>query len=425
MNNFERYNKAIYFLEGLSNLPLESEYTAKGQKSEIYLKRMRYFLDLIGNPDRKLKFIHIAGTAGKGTVTTMVHEILHAAGKNVGSFTSPFVTTSIEKIKVKDKYIAPGELADIVEELKPFIDKAYLEGPYGRPSYFEIFLAIAFIYFQRQKCEWIVLEVGLGGIYDATNVIEHPAITAITNIDYDHTEILGKTLKQIAYNKAGIIKKGSNFFTAEQRLPMLKMFKDICREKKVPFYQVPRQASYQEYNRALASAITHSLGIGGAAVKKGIRNSRLQCRFEVMQGRPQVILDGAHNRSKIRSTIDNLKNAKFKKLRLIIGMAENKDSTSILEQIIPLADKVYASRFQIKERKCAHPKMLLEKSRRYLKKNARMEMFLDPERALSSALQEAGKGDLVLVVGSFFLAGELRKKWFPEKWVLEYRKSFA
>ncbi len=422
--NFERYYKAISYLEGLTNLPLQGDYMIDRQHAGIYLKRMRYFLDLLGNPDKDLKFIHIGGTAGKGSVTNMVHDILSVAGKNVGSFTSPFVTTSIEKIKVKDKYIAPDELADIVDHLKPFIDKAYLEGPYGRPSYFEIFLAIALLYFRQQKCEWAVLEVGLGGRYDATNVIEKAIVTAITTIDYDHTEILGKTLPLIAYDKAGIIKKGSVFFTTEQRPALIKMFADICAEKKVPFKQLPKEEYYQDYNISLATAITQHLGIAEKHIEKGIHNSHLQCRFEIMQEEPLVVLDGAHNRSKIRSTIENLAKTKFKKLHLIIGIAENKDSASILGQIVPLADRVYVSRFQLKDRKCAHPKTLLKAAKKYLKKGSKIEMFLDPEQALAKALAEATKDDLVLVTGSFFLAGEMRKKWLPEEWVLTHRKGF-
>ncbi len=424
MNNFERYHDAINFLEGLSNLPLDGDYMIKQRHLGVYLKRMRYFLELIGNPDKGMKYIHITGTAGKGTVTNMIHEILNVSGKNVGSFTSPFVTTSIEKIKVKDSYISPDELADIVEYLKPFIDKAYLTGPYGRPSYFEIFLAIAFIYFKQQKCEYVVLEVGLGGRYDATNVIEKAVATAITTIDYDHTHILGKTLKEIAYDKAGIIKKGSAFFTAEQRPDLIKIFDVICKEKKLKLNQIQYQENYQEYNKALASEITRSLGVSEQDIKKGIAIARLQCRFEIIQKRPFVVLDGAHNRSKIRSTIVNLENLIFNKLYLIVGLAENKDDTLILNQIIPLADKVYITRFQTKDRKCAHPKELTERSQKYLKKSARTETFLDPSQALTKALSKAKEDDLVLVTGSFFLAGEMRKKWFPEKWILSKRKNF-
>ncbi len=424
MNNFERYYDAINFLEGLSNLPLNGDYMVKQRHLGVYLKRMRYFLNLIGNPDRGMKYIHITGTAGKGSVTNMIHEILHASDKKVGSFTSPFVTTSIEKIKVGDVYIDPDEFVGIVEYLKPYIDKAYLEGPYGRPSYFEIFLAIAFIYFKRQKCEWVVLEVGLGGRYDATNVIEKAHITAITLIDYDHTQILGKTLKEIAFDKAGIIKKDSLFFTAEQRPALIKIFEEICKDKKVKLTQIPHQINYQEYNKVLASSIAKSIGISEAYIEKGIAAARLQCRFEIIQGKPLVVLDGAHNRSKIRSTIVNLKNLKFNKLHLILGLAENKDETLILDQIIPFADRVYMTRFQIKDRKCAHPKKLAKRSRKYLKKSASIETFLDPHMALARALEDAKDDDLVLVAGSFFLAGEMRKKWFPEEWILEKKRSY-
>lgn len=423
MDTFRRYHQAVDFLEGLSNLPAEKDYMRDRGNPSLYLKRMRYFLALLGNPDRAFKFVHITGTAGKGTVTTMVHEILAASGKKVGSFTSPFVTTSIEKIRVGERYIAPDELADIVEYLKPYIDRAYTSGPYGRPSYFELFLAIAFVYFKRQKCEWVALEVGLGGRYDATNVIEKPVITAITNIDYDHTEVLGKTLTQIGRDKAGIIKKGSRFFTAEQRPLLLRMFQKICDEKKVALRQIPRQKNYQEYNSALAAAISRSLGIQEKHIIRGIRQTRLQCRFEIMQENPLVVLDGAHNRAKIRSTIENLHRLRFRKLYLIIGTADNKDKVSMLEQIVPLADRIMFTRFQIKDRKCAHPKELLALSRRFLKRGVKTELLLDPEQALAHAARHATQKDLILAVGSFFLTGELRKNWIPEEKILQTRKN--
>lgn len=392
--------------------------------ADVYLKRMRYFLELLGNPDRGRKFIHIAGTSGKGTVTNMIHEILLTSGKKVGSFTSPFVTTSIEKIKAGDKYISPDEFADIVDYLKPFIDKSYVNGPYGRPSYFEIFLAITLVYFKKQKCDWVILEAGLGGRYDATNVIEKPVITAITNIDYDHTELLGKTLKKIAFDKAGIIKRGSEFFTAEQRVSLLKIFGEICREKHVPLHQLPRQNNYQKRNKELATAIARYLKISEKHIARGIKNARLMCRFETVQNKPLVIIDGAHNRSKIKTTVDNLKEIKFEKLYLIVGIAENKDHASILKQIIPLADYIFFTRFQNRGRECAHPKKLLIKAKKYLKKKASTEIFLDLERAALHALKKAGPEDLILIVGSFFLAGEARKFWFSEERILERRKIF-
>lgn len=424
MSKFEKYYKAINYLEGFSNLPLEGDYMIDNNHADIYIKRMRYFLNLVGNPDRNIKYIHITGTSGKGTVTNTIHEVLNAAGKKVGSFTSPSVTTSIEKIKVENKYISPDEFAEIVDYLKPYIDLAYIKGPYGRPSYFEIFLAIAFIYFQKQKCEWVVLEVGLGGRYDATNVIEKPIIAAITNIDYDHTEILGKTLKKIALDKAGIIKKGSVFFTTELKLPLLNIFKKICREKSVLPNILTKQDSYQKNNIELITSITRYIGIEDKYISQGIKTARLVCRFETIQDKPRVVLDGAHNRSKIRTTISNLKLLKYNKLYLVIGIADNKDHISILEQIIPEADYIYFTRFQNKDRKVAHPKDLLKKSKKYFKKIAKSEVCLDSEKALFEALKYAGNNDLILVTGSFFLVGELRKHWYPENTILEKRISF-
>ncbi len=424
MNKFERYYSAINFLEGLNNLPLKGDYMIDSSHADVYLKRMKYFLNLIGNPDKNFKYIHIAGTAGKGTVTNMVHEILFTSGKKVGSFTSPSITTSIEKIKITDKYIHPDEFADIVDYIKPFIDKAYTKGPYGRPSYFEIFFAIALVYFQRQKCEWVILEVGLGGRYDATNVIEKPIITAITNIDYDHTELLGKTLKKIAYDKAGIIKQGSVLITTEQRPSLLKIFNDICDEKNASLLALPKKSDYKEYNKELATAIARYVGVNDKYIAKGINNSKLMCRFEIMSDKPIVVLDGAHNRSKIKTTIVNLKNIKFKKLYLIIGIANNKDHISILKQIIPQANNVFFTRFQNKDRKCSHPKELLAKSRQYFKDGTVSKIYLDPEDALFKTFKLAKSDDLILVTGSFFLTGELRKHWYSEEWILKNRKGF-
>jgi dihydrofolate synthase / folylpolyglutamate synthase len=424
MDTEDAYFKAIDFLEGLVNLPLRGDYMIDSHHADIYLKRMRYFLGLLGDPDKGMKFIHIAGTSGKGTVTSTLHTILHSARKNVGSFTSPSVTTSIEKIKVGDLYIPPDEFAYLVDHLKPFIDKAYINGPYGRPSYFEIFFAIALVYFQKKKCEWVVLEVGLGGRYDATNVIEKPLVSAITNIDYDHTELLGKTLQKIAFDKAGIIKQGSVVYTTEQRTAITRVFENICKEKRVILHRLPKQANYREYNNVLARAIAQHIGIDEVSITRGIQHTRLPCRFEVMQHKPLVILDGAHNRSKIRTTIENLKKLTFDKLHVIIAIADNKDHISILEQIIPEADHIYFTRFQNRNRACSHPKELLVTSKQYVKKRTTSEIFLDAESALRNALQCAGPQDLILVVGSFFLAGELRTYWYPEHVVLKKRTSF-
>ncbi|MDE1967244.1 MAG: hypothetical protein KGI45_04235 [Patescibacteria group bacterium] len=389
---------------------------------ERYLKRMRFFLELIGDPHRGMKFIHITGTAGKGTVTNLVHEMLYASGRNVGSFTSPFVTTYIEKIRVGNRFIPPDEFAEIVEYLKPYIDHADKSCRFGRPSYFEALLAIGFIYFRRRKCDIIVLEAGCGGRFDATNVIEDPLITAITNIDYDHTDIFGKNLKNIAFEKAGIIKKGSHFFTSEKRKNLLEIFKSECRKTGANWTILPKTDDYMETNFILASTIAKTLGVSERQIAKGAKTHRLPCRFEKMQDSPTVILDGAHNRIKMRSTAENLRKMRFKRSHLVIAISANKDKRAILREIIPFTDHAYFTRFQVKERRCSHPAELIKASRPFLKPKASIETYLDPNRALGSALKKASSKDLVLVTGSFYLAGELRRIWVSEDRILRRRR---
>ncbi|MEK7616203.1 MAG: hypothetical protein AAB420_03295 [Patescibacteria group bacterium] len=388
MSDFSRYYNAVKYLEGLVNIQSGPNYmSGKTHDPSIYIKRMQWFLDLLGNPERGFKYIHITGTAGKGTVASTIHYSLHTSGHKTGLFTSPFVTTSIEKIQVGDLYIDPLEFAQIVEDLKPKIDEAFAKCPWGGPSYFERFLAIALIYFKKMQCEYVVLEVGCGGRYDATNVIPAPEISAITNIDYDHMHILGKTLTKIAGDKAGIIKRGSKFFTTEARPRLRKIMEDICKEQGPEF----------NYIKGGNKELVEAMGFRAEEVK-------LPARFEIVQEKPIVIIDGAHNRAKFRYTAEKLKQLTFDKLHLVVALAANKEREIIEE--IP-ADVVYPTRFQNAERKCMN-----------------LGGYTDSGQALDAALAAARSNDLVLVTGSFYLAGELRTRWYPEEDILVHRSAF-
>ena len=387
MLDFSRYHDAVRYMEGLSNIASGPDYMkSRPHDPSIYIKRMQWFLDLIGNPERGFKYIHITGTAGKGTVASMIHRSLIMDHKKAGLFTSPFVTTSIEKIQVGDLYIAPDEFADIVKAMKPKIDQAFAKCPWGGPSYFERFLAIALIYFKKLQCQWVVLEVGCGGRYDATNVIPAPIISAITNIDYDHTHILGKTLTKIARDKAGIIKKGSKFFTTETRPRLRQIMEDICKEQ---------SASYA-YVKGGNKELVEAMGFKTADVQ-------LPARFEIVQQKPLVIIDGAHNKAKIRHTAEQLKKLKFNKLHLVFALAANKDR-SITNQIP--ADFIYPTRFSNPERQCMN-----------------LGGYTDAHQALDAALKKAGPDDAILITGSFYLAGELRQRWYAEESILNARLS--
>ncbi|MBI2552138.1 hypothetical protein HYW17_02460 [Candidatus Uhrbacteria bacterium] len=433
---FEAYFETIRFLEGLKNVPGQKDYMRDRNEPEKYLKRMRYFFELIGILNQtQFKFIHIAGTSGKGSVTAMLHEVLRAAGRRVGSFSTPFTTTSIEKIRVGDQYISPQELAHIVDELKPYITRAYLKSPYGGPSYFEIWFAIAVKYFLRQKCKWVVLEVGLGGKYDPGVLINGCVATVLTNVDYDHTHLLGSTLTKIGREKAGIMRRGVPFFTAEARPQLTRMFEKMGKQKgaKVMDIKALKHESiktlqlgmdYKGKNTALVWEIAKYFKIPERAIIKGIKKARLPCRFEGMRKRPLVILDGAHSVSKMRATVANVERVKFRKLHLVLAIAADKDIDGICKVIAPEADQIYITRFDMPLRKCAHPRELLRVVKKYAKRGTRAEVDMDCRDALSAALAAVLADDLVLVTGSFFLAGELRKRWYSEGKILKERKSF-
>lgn len=423
MAKFERYHQAVAFLEGFFNLPLENEFLLKHSANDpgVFVKRMEDLLKRLGNPEKDFKVIHVTGTAGKGSVSLGIQQNLVRAGMKTGLFTSPFVTTQLEKIQVNDLYISPNNFADIVEELKPVIDEMHLQGKYGRPSYFELCLGIALVYFKQQKCQWVVLEVGCGGRHDATNVVLQPKATVITNIDYDHTQLLGKTLTKIARDKAGIIKKGSLFFTTEKRPKLQKMFKDICQKVGARFHVVKAGDSYQERNQTLVKSVIAGLGF---RFNPKALEVKLPARFEVMSQKPLVIIDGAHSPVKMAATAHNLKQLKYGRCHLVIGMAANKDGADILAEIVPLADHIYFTRFQIKERRAADPKTLKIQAAKYQKRGVKSQMFLDPRRALMAARKNAKSNDLILVTGSFFLAGDLRREWISEEVILKNRRSF-
>lgn len=435
---FEQYRQDINFLEGLANIP-KTTYLLGPKDKSIFIKRVKNFLSLVDNPQDDLKFIHITGTSGKGSTVKVLESLIADAGLKAASFTSPFATTSIEKISINNRFISPADFHNILEEkIKPALDKYVLKFS-DNLSYFEIWLVIAFLYFKQKKCDWVILEAGLGGLHDATNVIKSPKITAITNIGLDHTHILGKTKEKIATDKAGIIKKNSIFLTNEKNKKLLKIFETTCRQKKAWFiknenlvknyktnnyFSTPKQAE----NLNLALNILSLIKIQPKNTQKIINNFQLICRQETMQKNPQVILDGAHNKDKLKNIINFVKTKKYKKLYLVLAFAENKNYTTSLKKLLAICDGLYITRFIVDVRKSAELKKLYQSSRHIARSRLRdkkinthlpISIYNDPHQALAMALKKAKKEDLVLVTGSFFLTGELRKKWISEDYILK------
>ena len=422
-NSFAKYKEALHFVDNISTYSTHKKIRVAKNSPDFFLARRKYYLKLVGSPEKYFKYIHITGTAGKGSVSNMVHNVLVCAGKKSGLFTSPYVTSAIEKIKVGELYISQDEFVTIVDGLKPMVIKAS-KSKFGAPSHFELFLIIALIYFKNKKCEYVVLEVGIGGKFDVTNIMPR-STSAVTNVDYDHTKILGKTLREIAEDKAGVIKEKGLFFTTEQRPALKKIFQRVCDEKKATPYFIEKQKTYLDYNRILVEKIAQSLGIEDMYIKEGIAKSKMPCRFEIVSTSPLVVLDGAHNRAKIKSTIANLKNFKFDKLTILITATKSLDEKkAVLEYLVPLADNIILTSLKSSERKSSHPNQFLPHIQSQMKKGAEVRVVMDHNEALDQALSLSKKNDCVLVTGSFFLAGEIRKNWYSEEWILENRKSY-
>ncbi len=423
-DKYALYFSSIRYLEGLGNIT--GGYQKKNLSShphpEMFLRRMRDFLDLLGNPENGFKYVHITGTAGKGSVATAVHSELLRAGKRAGLFTSPFTVSTIEKIQVGEKYIDPLVFARITDEIKPQVDIMIKSGRYGPPSYFEMILAIALIYFRKERCEYVILEAGLGGRYDATNVIKSPLVTAVTNIGPDHTNILGKKMSDIARDKSGIIKKKSKFFTAEEDKGMRKIFLKACEEAGAEYHSVDvKGLDYLARNSFLVGNICGALGIAGSLKEAMSKAPSLPARFEVVRKRPFIIIDGAHNPSKMKSTVYNLMKMKYERLFLVIAISRDKDWKNMMRIVSPHADEIYVTRFSVPGRQSVDPKILLKGAIKYCGKTCKVHLFSDPVEAFGAAKGKLSEKDALLVTGSFYLAGDIRSLYCPEIRILEER----
>ncbi len=410
--SYSNYKKSVAYLESLA--VANPKLVNTPQHIEWRMRRMKLLMRSLGNPQRGFKIIHITGTAGKGTVATMLHSILVAGGKNAGLYTSPHVTTAIERTKVGDKYIAPEEFVRLVNKIKSAVQKVAASGKLGKVTFREAQLAVAFLYFKKMRCEWVVLEVGAGGTSDPTNFIKNTKIAVITNIGISHTKLLGNNLKAIAVDKAGVIKKGSIFWTSEKRPELLKLFHKQCLAAGAKFNKVSlnKKDDYMAANLKLAAAVGRDLRISEKDINTGLANFKIPGRFEIMpclkaggQNSPTVVLDGAHNELKMKSVLFNLKKLKYRKLHLIIPVPFIQSLKKTLQLIIPKADKIYfTSEYEVPE-------------------YGNFKVY-KPKQALALAFKIAGRKDLILATGSFQLVGQLRRNWYAEKYILKKRQSF-
>lgn len=328
------------------------------------LERITALLELLENPQEKLKFIHVAGTNGKGSICTYLSNICVKAGLRTGLFISPYITDFKERFQVDNEMILEDEFARITSKVKSVVDTLPLD---ELPTEFEMITAIAFLFFLERKCEIVVLEVGLGGKFDSTNVIKNTICSVITSISLDHENVLGSTIKEIAYQKCGIIKEGSKTVCYPlQDEDALKVIKEQSSkmQNSLVIASVPKvlksKDSYNlvEYNKLkfklylqgfhqvlnVATAIeaikAADLGINDSQIVEGIESSKIAARCEIISKNPLIVLDGGHNLDGILA-LKNFLNEKVGNCVGIIGMMKDKDASACLESLAPCFSKIY------------------------------------------------------------------------------------
>ena len=381
------------------------------------------------NPQNSYKTILIAGTNGKGSTAAMTASVLCCAGYKVGLYTSPHLVDVRERIVINGKKISLKEFNQTI---------AYVKDKKEQPvTYFEFLTAVAFVYFQRQKVDIAVLEVGLGGRLDATNVCK-PLVSVITNIAFDHTDYLGNTLDSIAREKAGIIKQKGICITAAKQKIVLEVMKDVCLCRRAKLYclgrdikikkqnngfltyqglyrninnlTIPLQGDHQLSNAALALAAIelcekNGFSVDDAAISAGLKNTHWEARLEVLQKQPLFLLDGAHNTAGINVLCRSLKKEfSYRRLILIFGALADKDYRRMLQKIVPLASIIILT--QLKTKRAVPVNDIMET----VKKMGYPAIVTENvNQAIEWAQVLATKQDLICATGSFYLAGEVKQ----------------
>lgn len=414
----------------LDRINFERTLVAPYNERQLKLDRMRTFLVRLGQPEAGLKIIHVAGTKGKGSTSAMIAAMLTAAGFRCGVFSSPHLERIEERFSIDGQSCTAEELVSLVEQLRPVVAamdaQAAADGdPQGGPTYFECTTAIALLHFANRKVDAAVLEVGLGGRLDATNVCL-PIVSVITSIGFDHMQQLGHTLAAIAAEKAGIIKPGVPVVTGVAQAEPLGVIKRIAHEHGCrlirampdPLLKNVRLAmpgAHQVANAAVALATIHELRrqgwcISNDAIREGLTRARLPGRIELIPGAPNVVLDTAHNPISAQALAATLAKMPCGGRRtLILATSRDKDIAGIVRELAPHFDRVVATRYQENPRAVPAGELAeLVRAEQGLLRAGRVEISATPRDAWESVCRSAEPDELVCIAGSFYLAAELR-----------------
>lgn len=391
-------------------LPMYQQVGDKAYK--VDLSNIRKLSHHLHEPHRDFKSIHVAGTNGKGSVSHMLASVLQESGYKTGLYTSPHLKDFRERIRIDGKEITPEAVVDFIKDNRSFLEKERL-------SFFEMTVGMAFRYFAQEKVDVAVIEVGLGGRLDSTNIIL-PELSVITNIGYDHTHILGNTLPEIASEKAGIIKRDIPVVIGEFHQETIPVFRRVAGENQAVLYSADERSgdlpasdlkgAYQAKNIATVIKAVEVLRERGweiscEAVEKGlgnvVANTGLRGRWEVLRNSPKVICDTAHNKEGLQYAMKQLQEETYEALHIVFGVVNDKDLSGIFP-FLPRQAKFYFCRPNIQ--RGMDVDLLAEKARNF---GLHGQSFISVSEAYESALEAAGERDVVYVGGSTFTVAEI------------------
>ncbi len=431
-------NEAFQFLDSL----IDYEKTTTFAYDAMKLDRFRLLLSALGNPQDSFQSIHVAGSRGKGSTCAMVYSILREAGFTVGLYTSPHLIRRNERIRLargtEDREIDNGEFARWVLKVKPAVERLEREGQ-GESTFFEVLTAISFLFFKEKKVDFAILEVGMGGRLDATNVA-HPLVAAITPISFDHTDKLGTTLSAIAREKAQILKRGASAVIAYQEEEPLSEIRKRAEEVGVIPLEVSSRYAYEIVEKSEKGSGFHVIGkqeilsglflpllgehqvqnalvaiticdamrekgftISHNAVRQGLSKVVWPGRFQILEEHPALVVDGAQNGASalvLKETF--LDFFKGRPLRLILGISANKEVDAVCRILCPLAEEVVVT--QARSARALEAEALKGYALPY---SRRLEAAPSVEKALERLHREAGRDEVILVTGSLYLVGEV------------------
>jgi len=402
---------------------------------------VKSLLGKIDNPQLAYPAILIGGTNGKGSIAAILSSILRHSGLKVGLYTSPHLIDIRERIRINDSLIPEEKMQECLEIVRSRLETSL--------TYFEFLTVAAYLYFCQEEVDIAVLEVGLGGRLDATNVIT-PMVSVISNVHQDHQEYLGRYLKDIAGEKAGIIKENSICVTAAGQKTVLDILSDTCRKKGVPLYRLGKEiqvrsegagnfsysgigrklshlscslsGEHQVKNAALALAAAELISVKGRkadeqAMRTGLASAKWEGRLEILQNNPTVLADGAHNPAGIRSLCDVLQNrnpSENKRRHLIFGVLSDKNYPQMLKKLLPFFNTVIFTKPKVE--RAVELEKLIPIARKY---GHLAETTEDSREALQRALSIADKNDLICVTGSLYLVGEIKKIFLEKNYVTQ------